>query len=127
MSDEIKAAAERRRKWRETHRGWYRQDMDSSILADAYLAEHPADDDEPVMEAWLRAVGFENCSFPDHGKPLCIRFMRDCLFAVYTNGVTLISIRGMYAPASAVRTRGHVRRVCRALGVELKESKESPA
>ena len=37
------------------------------VLADAYLAEHPADDEEPVDEAWLRSIGFVR----DDSDPAC--------------------------------------------------------
>lgn len=30
--------------------------LDLAVLADAYLAEHPPDDDQPVDEEWLREM-----------------------------------------------------------------------
>ena len=67
--DEIKAAAHRLREYKARRaRGEFSDDdfayvkgygqdalfKDCGCLADAYLAEHPEDDDEPVTEEWLK-------------------------------------------------------------------------
>lgn len=36
-----------------------RLDADRRVLADAYLAEHPADDAAPVTAGWLESMGFQ--------------------------------------------------------------------
>ena len=71
MTDELRAAAERVLSNSEDDhwldfadnpvflpgvRPWF---ADAVVeLASAYLAEHPADDDETVTEEWLRSIGF---------------------------------------------------------------------
>ena len=67
---EIQTAAERWRKHREakerlaspyrdgTKINFSLMDYDELTLAEAYLAEHPADDGEAIDEAWLRSVSF---------------------------------------------------------------------
>lgn len=71
MDDETKAALGRIRKERQgenVYPSWFPDyDMesrkDSHTLAEAYLAEHPADDDEPIDDAFAKAVG--QCRFPN--------------------------------------------------------------
>ena len=65
MDAETKAALERLRRegqGENVYPSWFPDyDMesrkDSHTLAEAYLAEHPADDDEPVTKEWLAAKG----------------------------------------------------------------------
>lgn len=38
---------------------------DERTIIDAYLAEHPDDDGEPVTEEWLKSIGFEQHTDPD--------------------------------------------------------------
>jgi hypothetical protein len=82
-------------------------------VARAFLAEHLADDAEPVTEGWLQAAGFvracfELLAYGYHHKAKCwsvsIRPSRD---------------RGQ-AENVDVRTRGDVRRLLRAFGIEVK-------
>ncbi len=83
-------------------------------LAQAYLAEHPADDEEPITEAWLRSVGFDDEHRLDW-KNLVIKFcvpIRDNFWDFYLNSTQI----------KPPKTRGDVRRLCKALGVELKEA-----
>jgi hypothetical protein len=88
----------------------------------AYLAEHPADDNEPVTRDWLIALGFHSvfrtlrldvngrtriemwCD--DNGKAGCI-CVNDCKIS------------------NDKATRGDVRRLCRALGISLKEQSDA--
>lgn len=134
MSD-VKAAAERLRRARVAWGAEYLDNpvmvevpvailRDHDIIADAYLAEHPADDGEAIDEAWLLSVGFENmvsgvkmriksAAWKDsdhHLRHTQFGFVGDAWFA---NGLGC-------APC---KTRGDVRRLAKALGIELKETK----
>lgn len=112
MNEELKAAIERRRKYL----GWkyYGAISDVLLLADAYLAEHPEDDDEPTTEEWLRESGFVNYE----GWP--------------SSKIGLETLPGLYLSWNSAEntfrldeclcecfTRGDVRRLCSALGIEL--------
>jgi len=96
---------------------------DLETLGQAYLAEHPADEDEPVTAEWLRSIGFERMhesSFDWH-HPL-IAFVRVRACEVYPKLFHGCSAAGWHLVALSA-TRGQVRLLCRALGVELKEGK----
>lgn len=92
-------------------------------LAEAIIAEHPADDDEPVTEEWLRYVGFRDgqCGMLSRGV------VHADLHAFKTfSHVTHISVyvgKGMATHTTVEKaTRRQVRDLCRALGVDLRES-----
>lgn len=136
MSD-VRAAAERLRQMRadsEAFDGGYPDNEDGrlqslcdhAILADAYLAEHPADDDEPVTEDFIRSLnppryweaGAEYV-WPD----VCLRYSLEIC-----DGKPPVLSAGFYIDGGDkpvylphIKTRGDVRRLCRALGVEVKE------
>jgi hypothetical protein len=41
--------------------GWfYRDEECTNAICDAYLAEHPPDDDEPITAEWLRDGGWDD-------------------------------------------------------------------
>lgn len=89
------------------------------VLAQQYTIEHPADDAEPVTEDWLRSVGWSLKSvFREmYHEPTMLRWAMPVLQAdmgVWSIGEMREQLR--YAP----KTRGDVRRLCAALGVELK-------
>lgn len=122
MSDEPKAAVERLRK--ASTDGWMlayserpmfghpsRQMEDWEIIAAAYLADHPADDDVLVTNEWIGGFG--------HMESL--RLWQNELGWNW-------SWRGGYCGVlDSVKTRGDVRKLCRSLGIELKESRSSEA
>ena len=87
------------------------------------LAEHPADDDEPVTEEWLRSVGFcdtEYMSSLENG-PLEYVLEEEVYFP--ENWI----LNGGDPPESmSIKTRGDVRRLCRALGIQLNEPAAVP-
>lgn len=110
-------------------------------VARAYLADHPADDVEPVTAEWLESLGFvdtdENTllarnrwlSEPDLisgqvGQEL--RFVavngdknggvKDWSVEIRTAGKTWGKGQAVFYPNT---TRGHVRRLCTALGIPL--------
>ena len=91
----------------------------------AYLAEHLADDDEVITEEWLRSVATDihkalnqlafGCRAPNVARIICWP-ADDCFqWFIDENGANPIPIK---PPA----TRGDLRQLCRALGIELKET-----
>ena len=92
-----------------------------------YLAEHAADDDEPVSEDWFR-------KFTDNEPGLDIDSSREWYLACDGDGdeITLQFERSSKKMPNSdcwamccvsIKTRGQFRQLCRALGVELKEVK----
>ncbi len=82
--------------------------------------DSPADDAEPVTAEWLWAVGFGAGPAvplpPVHGHPVTLAVSPDALAAcLHRPGEGMV-------PVPYPATRGHVRRLCEALGVQLKES-----
>ncbi len=136
MSNDVRSAAERVRRHRaamathhhqqspyfapEAHDGYLHQlDEDRERLAYAYLSEHPADDELPITEEWLRSVGF--CDAENdywiwlQATDLFIARSSENKWTIegYGNGET-VSI-------SAPKTRGQLRRLAACLGIELQE------
>lgn len=117
------------------------EQKDLLTLANAYLAEHPADDGEPADADWLRSVGFlpdGDVDKPDAplaiglyygrtddeiengivaGRHLLIGHAGDAMVEEYDEGGTVVGCVEM----PSLPTRGHVRRLCAALGVALPE------
>lgn len=106
---------------------------DLRLLADAYLAEHPADECEPIDETWLTAVGFVEVPAPSPYPPSFRIKFRDMPETCKEFGDLVI-----YAPSKEHRdwgfkatvaagglwhgptkTRGDVARLCAALGIPL--------
>ncbi len=98
---------------------------DLQAVADAYLAEHPADDGEAITEDWLRSVGFSESNMNgqsmliscDCGDPVEMWIEEDGLVSLVQSNVNdHVCLTGKkYA------TRGQLRRLCLALGIQLKE------
>lgn len=98
---------------------------DIQILIGAWLAEHPEDDDQSIDTKWLLSVGFE---WNENETS-------DYLLINNTNGGNKFDL--VYLPTSCVwllsdevneltldiRTRGDVRRLARALRVQLGEKR----
>ena len=99
--------------WRH-HAGEYNRYVNTAILlADAYAAEHPPDDDEPLTEEWFRSVGAVDIKWP---TGLAIIITSTMYLYLSINGALLSGhLQKRY------RTRGEVRRLCAALGNPLKE------
>lgn len=126
---ELRAAAERLRNKKHTlpyDIGYYNSDR--GLVVKAYLAEHQSEDDEPVTESWLSSIGFrvcEHCLLADSCGvgpiyTLELDLNGGCDGATIWQGDFCISIL-------MPETRGAVRRLCAALGVELKEQQGRPA
>ena len=103
-------------------------------FARAWLVAHPADSDEPITEAWLRACGFKDYAEP---SKYCSSYLSLWLERKEHNAAILAvhwalpsNRDGHYWSANSFslykaaypKTRGDVRRLCAALGVTLKES-----
>ena len=91
-------------------------------VAAAYLAEHPADDAEPVTEDWLLSIGFTRNKIDqvilileskDLGRAMTYITISPCELCIESDDGGSIWL--------GERTRGDVRTLCRALGVEMKE------
>jgi hypothetical protein len=98
----------------------------ANALGRAWLAEHPADDGEAVDAGWVEAVGFLN---EDADEPTYWVALYPDLNPAFTVDVQADSDRhaGYIGEAEDynpwpwdICTRGQVRDICRALGVELK-------
>jgi hypothetical protein len=98
--------------------------LDGLEVCRAYLAEHPADDDEPVTEDWLREIGFTG----DMGMG---QFRLDSDFHIQAWETQTWSIEtkdtsGQYygcrheLDIGQPKTRRDVRNLLAALGIELK-------
>lgn len=96
------------------------EDDDCDILAQAYLAEHPADDDEPITGTWLHSIGFTRYMQPASDDGLCIGDWRGGHFPITTKTAGKVRswwVSGYCLPENCITTRGHVRRLCAAIGV----------
>lgn len=118
------------------HRGkWGRWEMrealehgqqdDCETLADAYLAEHPADDGELITEEWLRSVGFKQSAEGTmmrlaSGEPLSHLRHTAVSFDLVSGNWFANGLR-----CRKQETRGHLRRLCAALGIPITEPEAS--
>ncbi len=141
MTEEIKAAAERLIICEYDANGFvhnpiggkpHSQAVDGHYVARAYLAEHPSDDGEPITEDWLSGLGAEFFPATDYERPMyilsssCRRFGWE--LARYEEGdewTAELTVNRAYhlGVSHDIKTRGDVRRLCSALGIELEEGK----
>jgi len=120
MSEELRAAAKLLMSKNSISN---RYDNAGVMLAKEHLAEHLLDDGEPVTEEWLEAM------FGPHLPPC--PWKRYALLLASKSGLDLAwcPACGNLAPCLTIGTsvvkdnptRGDVRRLCRALGIKLKE------
>ena len=93
-------------------------------LADEYLAEHPADEDEAITDTWLREIGFSRFMQPAATNHLSIGDLdsTDNHLARWENpdGPHLWAINQQWTH-NGPRTRGQLRTLCKAIGIELNE------
>lgn len=124
MTDELRAAAERLRRWKagdhEVMESRHMLHANWSMLADAYLAEHPADDDEAVTEDWIESV--RTC-------PWCVIEFNDAVMLDWEESTLYLHTEisdgiGVVTRVELphLKTRGDVRRFCRAFGKDLKDA-----
>ena len=100
----------------------------AELISNGTIYEHPADDEEPISEEWLHWVGgnykydaddeIEDCSFIGWSTNRGIQIGPSV--ALYVDDWNLM-LDGTAVPGVHLKTRGDVRRLCRALGIELKE------
>lgn len=134
MTDEQRAALGRLRTSLGLSGDQYMDDLET--VSDLYLAEHPADDEEPVTEDWLRSVGAIDDPAPPGSTALemhldftigCrthqMRFTRDPFTKKIGSWSLLPSVgEGRIWPERPM-TRGRVRELFRAItGVPLQET-----
>lgn len=85
-----------------------RYDNAGVMLAKAWLTEHPAEDGgESVTDEWLEVIGFNRGGCLDVGY-----WVIEC---------QKLALRLNSYQVKENPTRGDVRRLCKALGIELKE------
>lgn len=132
-ASDLKAKCERVRRWKAGD--WLKdiypqakdRGMETALLeqdwrdvAVAYLAEHPADENEPVTEEWLRAVGFGDNGYNYAGCHLRLGGLEYATGD--TNGFSPWFYCGVLITDGGLKTRGHVRRLCNCLGIPLTET-----
>jgi hypothetical protein len=90
----------------------------SVALAKAYLQEHPSDDEEPVSSEWL----------DEYFKPWRARSQRGweliatCIIRETNCGFSpVFSHTGQGSCGAILKTRRDVRRLCKVLGIEIRE------
>ena len=130
MSNEVKEAeAAERLKKAVAAQAWVRRAdpetlTDGGLIIQAYLDEHPADDGEAVTAEWLGAVGAIYLT-ADIGFVTDDRIAEPVLTWVLDSesetGISCPSIGGSDIGCN-ITTRGQVRQILSALGIELKES-----
>ena len=123
--ESIRKTAERRRRYMTDLSEWsvdYEKtyaDEDCMDLADAYLAEYRTDDGEAWDEDWFRAVGF-SIHEGDYIKwAEILSWHKQYALCVEVRRNNVITVNGTPVPGLF---RGDVRRLCKALGIGLKET-----
>lgn len=126
MSDELRSAAERFAKQRPSEAYPWPCEMseqpaqrvaDMALLARAYLAEHPADDGEPITREWMNTVLPTDADSGNwtvrQSKPLTLEIE-------YSGGgfwLWFAHAEVPPVPVCQVRTRGQLRRLLELLGI----------
>lgn len=133
MTNEQKAALERLRVASESNEACvsvYGEDWvtskdvqrDAAVVVYLALAEHPADDDEPVTVEWFVKCGAKVENRPEGWVAVFepAWHAHTSLF-IYWDGTVIAKNMGHEARLNEVETRGDVLRLCRALGIPLNE------
>jgi hypothetical protein len=89
-------------------------------LACAWMQEHPADDDEPVTHAWVKTIGFAET---DHLNKMTYRRPESIDLGLWAvdggwKAMLLITEFASSTITRGLKTRGQVRRLLSALGIE---------
>ena len=79
-------------------------------IVDQWLSEHPADSELAIDEPWLRSVGFK------WSETFMTWHCGELFYEVVTHNWTLA---GCYSLKALPKTRGDVRRLAAALGIQL--------
>ena len=107
----------------ERARAWLASDNDA--LASAYVAEHPADSEEPITEDWLRSVGFSDLHPGEPDGVLRIRKPGTSVVIEWGSKSGCVWI-GEYFNQEKLAinpSRGYIRRLAAALGIELEQTR----
>lgn len=131
MTDDVRAAAERIT--RSVHETVYTGPLslqgklaDALIVADAVLAEHPADDGEPLTPNRLLAFGFTEVENQWSGLALRVngraRLGHDSTAPANEQWVAFDAVGGDGIFVPDPKTVGGLRRLCAALDIPLTES-----
>lgn len=115
MNKELHEAIQRRRDnpgWQGMHYPYPTAVDDAIILADAYLAEHPVDEDELATVEWMESIGFVKT------HPFAWRFgQKERLYFHHDANITQFGVEGAFHRKDP--NRGDVRQLCKALGIDL--------
>lgn len=96
---------------------------DIQYVANAYLADHPADEGEPITDGWLREIGFIQWNTSEHIYSMRFLKTNDELQLWRQSGSRMtVKVFGVTLK-SPVEARGQLRKLLEALGVETKENK----
>jgi hypothetical protein len=90
--------------------------LDGPAVGRAWLADHPADDEEPAIWPWLGEVGFR-----EFGGPSILSLRGWRLEVCGGTGGTSLWLNNM--PICDDPTRGDIRRLAKVIDAELKEPK----
>lgn len=132
MSDKLQQAVERLRRAKNgesieivygTTNYWSafaRLGNDEAILSNAYLAEHPADDGEPINSEWLESIGSVKVLSDRwhgfyNGDGIEVSFFRP-------NETVPYKLTIDHQVTVEVKTRGDFRRLCKVFEIDLKEA-----
>lgn len=145
MGDELRAAAERLLRWAKNHADDPKATSaakalihDAGKCAMAVLAERRADDDEPITDQWWRTLAPAWFATLDDEERLCLVvhsnededpdyrallvWVDDGSWGFWEQGrLTSELVNPHHNTFAKITTRGDVRRLCKALGIDLKE------
>jgi hypothetical protein len=116
MMSELRQAAERLRAWKKDvyHCNMATVQKDTMALAEAYISEHLSDDDEPITDGWfIASVGVRYVFL---SKEFAVFISEKCVSITTEAGDSWHNLELPH-----ITTRGQLRQLCRALGVEIKE------
>lgn len=82
----------------------------------AYLAEHSADEADPVTRKWLESIGFES----NHGR-LGLGQLQLTFYEGWNSWWAFSDFKGSTRLRDDLKTRGDIRRLLSALGISTKE------
>lgn len=103
---------------------WQLSDCErAEMIVEAWAREHPADEDEPLDEMWLRSICEE---WGEDGNIVTDDSLNVAICFVGTRDPHVWSAElgeRQHVWPNDLHTRGCVRRLAKALGIELKEGK----
>jgi hypothetical protein len=93
---------------------------DARLIAEAWIAEHPADDDEPITEEWLEQLAFTHNDSWYFRSPAQTSMQADVTLIRWSGGWSVkVSDRFTSVLTANVKTRGDLRLLAKALGIGL--------